>query len=299
MLWVNLALWSWLAPTPAQADEKTWCTCPGGGILEPGAVRYEENSDREIITRIKVEDKDSERHCAAIWISHTEIYPTGTPYSFRLTRKRVQERRIDGCRDASKLFLMRTKTYEFVFDADSRSIREMQPVTPENAAQPATGKASSSSNANLWDSIVLDSSGELREDVKRPSRSASAPEFGRSAWVFARREITGYYVGLAHNLGQESLVTLGKGHRIKAGQLGQIEAFRGRTALVRFYDGSRVEKFAKGKNTLRRWYDRTGGPYTETKDDLYTPIRACILEVSLDDLVEVNDYLDQLKTDRT
>jgi hypothetical protein len=94
-------------------------------------------------------------------------------------------------------------------------------------------------------------------------------------------------------------VTLGKTHRIKAGQLGQIEAFRGHTALVRFYDGSRVEKFAKGKNALRRWYDRTGGPYTETKDDLYTPIRACILEVSLDDLVEVNDYLDQLKTDRT
>jgi hypothetical protein len=37
----------------------------------------------------------------------------------------------------------------------------------------------------------------------------------------------------------------------------------------------------------------------ETEDDLYTPLRACILEVSLDDVVEINDYLDQEHSDRT
>ena len=288
-----------LLPAPARAEERTLCTCPGGGMIEPGAVRYDGNSDRETITRIKVEERDSERHCAAIWIRHTEIYPTGTPYRFYLKRKQWREQQVDGCGDLSKPFLKATKNYQFVFDADSQSIREMQLLTSETATQSLDGKASSPSNANLWDSISLEDSDEPLKHAKRPLRNTSAPEFSRSAWVFARKEITGRYVGLVHDLDQESIVTLRKTHKIKAGQLGQIEAFKGRSALVRFYDGSRIEKFAKGKNGLRRWYDNVGGPYTETKDDLYTPLRACILEVSLDDLIEINDYLDEEKTDRT
>jgi hypothetical protein len=267
--------------------------------MEMGAVRYDGNSDREIITRVKVDDGDSDGRCAAVWISHTEIYPTGTPYRFHLKRRRQKEQREDGCGDAPELFLKRTKTYHFVFDEDSQSIREMQLSESDAAEQLTTGKTATRSNANLWDSITPEDPLEALKVVNRSSHNASAPEFGRSAWVFARKEITGNYVGLVPGFDQQKVVTLHKTHKIKAGQLGQIEAFHGRTALVRFYDGSRIEKFAKNKNALRRWYDNVGGPYTETKDDLYTPLRACILEVSLDDLVEINDYLDQQKTDQT
>jgi hypothetical protein len=70
-------------------------------------------------------------------------------------------------------------------------------------------------------------------------------------------------------------------------------------AIVRFYEGIRIEKFGKAKNAFRQWYDNVGGPYEEAKDDLYTSVRAYIVEVALDDIIEVNDYLDQQKTDRT
>ena len=299
LLFVSATVFGLCLPIPARGEDKAWCTCPGGGTVEPGAVRYDENSDRETVTRIKVEDGDSGRHCAAIWIGRTEIYPTGTPYSFHLKRRQWREQRADGCGDSSKPFLKRTKNYQFVFDADSQSIREMQLLAPEAATPSAEGKASSQSNANLWDSISPEDSAEPLRNAKHAARNPSAPEFNRSAWVFARKEMIGYYVGLLHGLDQEKITTLHKTHKIKAGQLGQIEAANGHTALVRFYDGSRIEKFAKGKNALRRWYDNTGGPYTETKDDLYTPIRSCILEVPLDDLVEINDYLDEQKTDGT
>ena len=110
----------------------------------------------------------------------------------------------------------------------------------------------------------------------------------------------GHAVGLAQGLNrQETIVTLNNTRKIKTGQLGQIEASNGRTAIVRFYGGSRAGKFAPGKNALKRWYDNIGGPYTETKDDLYSPLGACIVEVPLDDIVEVNDYFDQQNTDRT
>ena len=99
--------------------------------------------------------------------------------------------------------------------------------------------------------------------------------------------------------GVERLVPLKRTRKVKAGQLGQVEAVGAGRAIVRFYDGGRIEKFGKATNAFRRWYDRIGGPYLETKDDLYTPLRACILEVSLDDIVEINDYLDQEHTDRT
>lgn len=295
----SIAVFGALLPAQARAGEKTRCSCAGGGTMELGAVRYDGNSDRETITRVKVDDSDSEGRCAAVWISHTEVYPTGSPYRFHLKRRRQKEEREDGCGDAPELFLKRTKSYQFVFDEDSQSIREMQASAAGTVTQPADGKATGQSNANLWDSITPEDPLEMLKIVNRSSRNASAPEFGRTAWVFARKEITGNYVGLVPGFDQQKIVTLRKTHKIKAGQLGQIEAFHGRTALVRFYDGSRIEKFAKNKNAIRRWYDNIGGPYTETKDDLYTPLRACILEVSLDDLIEINDYLDQQKTDQT
>jgi hypothetical protein len=295
-LTVGIAVFGLLYPAQARAGERTRCTCAGGGAIELGEVRYDSNSDRETITKLRVEDGNSEGRCAAVWIRQTEIYPAGTPYRFHLKRRQLKEQREDGCGDAPELFLKRTKTYQFVFDEDSQSIREMQSSTPGITAQPANGKQS---NANLWDSITPEDPPETLKILNPVSRSAAAPEFGRSAWVFARKEITGNYVGLVPGFDQQKVVTLRKTHKVKAGQLGQIEAFHGRTALVRFYDGSRIEKFAKNKNALRRWYDNIGGPYTETKDDLYTPLRAYILEVSLDDLVEINDYLDQQKTDQT
>ena len=289
-----------LLPTAqAKAGERSRCTCAGGGAVELGAVRYDTNSDRETITRVKVDDGDSDGRCAAVWIRHTEVYPAGTPYNFHLKRRQRKEQREDGCGDTPELFLKRTKNYQFVFDEDSQSIREMHLSSAGSAAPAADGKTSSQSNANLWDSITPEDPLETLKIVNRPARNASAPEFSRSAWVFARKQVTGNYVGLAPSFDQQKVVTLRKTHKIKAGQLGQIEALHGRTALVRFYDGSRIEKFAKNKNSLRRWYDNVGGPYTETKDDLYTPLRAYILEVSLDDLVEINDYLDQQNTDRT
>ncbi len=298
-LMASIAAFVLTPPSQAWAGERARCTCAGGGAIELGEVRYDSNSDRETITKLKVDEGDSEGRCAAVWIRHTEIYPTGTPYSFHLQRRQRKEQREDGCGDAPELFLKRTKTYQFVFDGDSQSIREMQLSTPRSTPPLTDGKAASQSNANLWDSITPEDPPETLKVLNRSSRSTAAPEFGRSAWVFARKEITGNYVGLAPGFDQSKIVTLRKTHKIKAGQLGQIEAFHGRTALVRFYDGSRIEKFTKNKNAFRRWYDNIGGPYTETKDDLYTPLRAYILEVSLDDLVEINDYLDQQKTDQT
>lgn len=298
-LTAGIAVFGLLLPVQVQAGERTRCTCMGGGAIELGEVRYDSNSDRETITKLKIDDGDSAGHCAAVWVSHTEIYPTGTPYRFYLKRKQRKEQREDGCGDAPELFLKRTKTYQFVFDEDSQSIREMQLSTPGTTVPLADGKAVSQSNANLWEAITPEDPPETLKISNSASRNAAAPEFGRSAWVFARKEITGNYVGLAPGFDQQKVVTLRKTHKIKAGQLGQIEAFHGRTALVRFYDGSRIEKFAKNKNSLRRWYENIGGPYTEAKDDLYTPLRAYILEVPLDDLVEINDYLDQQKTDQT
>ena len=262
-------------------------------------MRYDENSDRETITRIEIERSGPEHHCAAVWIAFTEMRPNGTPFSFYLSRRQLREQREEGCGDAPSRFKTRSKTYRFIFDSDSQSIREMDSLSP--VAEPQRDMdAASKSNANLWDSISTDEAIETPAPVKRPGRNASAPEFARTAWVLARKDISGHYVALTRGVDQhEKIVPLRKTHRIKAGQLGQVEASNGRTAIIRFYEGSRVEKFTKTKNALRRWYDDAGGPYTEVKDDLYTPLRACILEVPLDDIVEVNDYLDQERTDRT
>jgi len=146
----------------------------------------------------------------------------------------------------------------------------------------------------------MDSPADIAVNRKPVSAIDPTREFNRTSWVLARREIEGKYVGLLKDAFQgETLVRLNKTRKLRAGQLGQIEAVTGDRAIVRFYEGARIRKFGKLRNAIRRWYDRVGGPYTETKDSLYTAFGACILEVALDDIVEVNDYLDQQQADRT
>ena len=286
-----------LYPAVSQAQSMS-CSCPGGVVLQPGLVNYKENSEREIITRIEVKDGDPEHRCDAAWIGFSEIYAKGTPYSFHLERKHLKTIREEGCGDTPDRFVARTKMYQFVPDADSQSIREMAPVAEAAGAQPDS-QPSEKTNANIWGAISTETPVEPTKNPK-PGVNSSAPEFPRTAWVLARRDIKAHYVAVTRGIDQhETIVTLSKTRTIRAGQLGQIEASNGHTAIVRFYSGSRTEKLASKRNSFRRWYDDTGGPYIETKDDLYSPLRACILEVSLDDIVEVNDYLDQHNTDQT
>jgi hypothetical protein len=285
-----------LHPLVSQA-QANWCRCPGGEVFQPGLVNYKENSDREIITRIEVKDADPDRTCEAAWIAYTEVYANGTAYSFHLQRKHLKTIREEGCGDTPDRFVSRSKTYDFVLGADSQTVRELSPA-PEVDHTHTDSAPGDKSNANLWESISTQDPPE-RTRRETPARNMSAPEFSRTAWVLARHDIKAHYVGLVRGVDQrESIIPLGKTETIRAGELGQIEASNGHTAIIRFYAGSRMEKFARKKNAFRRWYDSVGGPYTEAKDDLYTPVRACIVQVSLDDIVEVNDYLDERKTDK-
>jgi hypothetical protein len=279
--------------------QSTWCRCPGGTVFQPGLVNYKENSDRELVTRVEVQEADPEHRCEAAWIDFSEVFAEGTPQSFHLRRKHLKAIREDACGESPDRFVSRTKTYRFVLDADSQSTREMDPVARASSPLPDL-QAAEKSNENLWDSISTEDPVEPLKRPKPPTQNASAPEFVRTAWVLARSDIKAHYVALGRGIDQhESIIPLGKTRGIPAGEVGQIEASNGRTAIVRFYSGSRIEKFARKKNALRRWYDNIGGPYAETKDDLYTPLRACIVEVPLDDIIEVNDYLDQQNRDQT
>jgi hypothetical protein len=284
-------------PLPSQAQSK-WCRCPGGAIFEAGLVNYKGNSEREIVTRIEVQEGDPELRCGAAWIGLSEVYAKGTPYSFHLQRRSLRTVREDGCGDSPDQFASRIKTYGFVLDADSQPIREMGSTVDESTSQQLASKPGAESNANVWSSISTDTPAEPPRARPPARHDVSAPEFCRTAWVLARRDTQGHYVGLTRGIDQrETILALSKTRTIRAGELGQIEASNGRTAIVRFYSGGRVGNFSSHKtNALRRWYDDVGGPYTEMKDDLYTPLRARILEVPLDDIIEVNDYLDQQKT---
>jgi hypothetical protein len=267
-------------------------------VLQPGLVNYKENSDREIITRIEVREADPEQRCEATWIGFSEIYAQGTPYSFHLERKHLKTIREDGCGESPSRFVSRIKTYRFVLNADSQSLRTIDPV--EDSSDAPLTKASDRSNANVWNTISTEAPADPHKKPAAATRNPSAPEFARTAWVVARTDIKAHYVGLIRGVDQrEKIVPLSKTRAIRAGEVGQIEASNRHTAIVRFYAGSRIEKFGRKKNAFRRWYNDAGGPYTETKDDLYSPLRACILEVPLDDIIEINDYLDQRKTDRT
>jgi hypothetical protein len=274
-----------LALAIAASASAAACTCTEARAVQPGMVRYRGNSDREIVSSV-------EPGCSGVWIAGTEIHPSGTPYRFHLERIKLHARMVNAC---DGVFVQRDKSYQFVFDADSTSIREMRLSAPSSP----TPDASAQSNRNLWSAIVVNRSTDRRVPRDQP-RIDPTRELNRTAWVLARRKIRGYFVGRVEDAGQnEKLVALKKTRMIEAGQLGQIEAIGERSVIVRFYEGSRIETFGGNKDVLRRWYANLGGPYSEVKDDLYTSIRAEILEVSIDDVVEVNDYLDQKQTDRT
>jgi hypothetical protein len=281
------------------------CTCADGRNVQAGVVSYNQNSVRETITRIEAEAGSPAGRCRALWIGSAEIRPIGTPYDFHLERTAIRERRIYGCDYPTERFSRRTKTYQFAFDVDSVSIRETATLSPPGSPRTPEADPKSKSNANLWSSIA-EIPAEANGNRKRPSQIDSTREFNRTSWVLARTEIRAHYVAVVKDAYQgERLVPLKKTRAVKAGQLGQIEAVGAGRAIVRFYEGSRTgegsrsRKFTGAANAFRRWYDRTGGPYRQTGDLLYTPLRASILEVSLDDIIEVNDYLDQKQSDRT
>jgi hypothetical protein len=294
-------------PATAQTvtDDGLHCTCADGRNVQAGVVSYKQNSDRETIARIEPDVSSPAGRCRALWIGSTEIRPIGTPYDFHLERTAMRERRIYGCDYPTERFSKRTKTYQFAFDVDSVPIRETGIFPPPGSLRIPEADPKSKSNANLWNSIS-EIPAEANGNRKRPSQIDSTRPFNRTSWILARTDITAHYVGVVKDAYQsERLVPLKKTRAVKAGQLGQIEVIGAGRAIVRFYEGSRTAegsrtgRLTEGANALRRWYDRTGGPYRETKDVLYTPLGASILEVSLDDIIEVNDYLDQKKGDRT
>jgi hypothetical protein len=281
-------------------EQPARCTCENGQSLEVGAVSYREDSGRETITRVEAEGGTSGNRCRALWVGSTEIRTVGTPYEFHLERTRLKERRIDQCEYASERFVTRSTKYEFVFDSNAVSIREMRPIPAAGSAHIPESDPQVKSNSNLWNSITEVIAPGSEEHAKRAPRIDATRAFNRRSWILARTEIQAHYVGRVRDaFGAEKLVPLKRTRTIKAGHLAQVEAVGSRRAIVRFYEGSRIGKFGRVSKALKRWYDTIGGPYLETKDDLYTPFRTCILEVSLDDIVEINDYLDQGNTDRT
>ena len=285
-----------LANAQSSTPQAARCSCRDGQSLETGMVSYSEDSSRETIIRVEAADR-SGGQCRALWLGSTEVRPAGTPYQFHLERTPPKEKRIDGCGYAGARFARRTKNYEFVFDSNSVSIREIRVVRPPGSPPPDSAPQVKS-NSNLWKSIA--ESADSDEGLKRTARIDSTRPFNRRSWILARAEIKAHYVGVVKGgYGRGRLIPLKSTRKVRAGQLGQIEAIDAGRAIVRFYEGSRIERFGRTTNGLRSWYDRIGGPYLETKDDLYTPLRARILEVSLDDIVEINDYLDQEHTDRT
>jgi hypothetical protein len=281
-------------------EQGTRCTCSDGQSLEAGVVSYSADSGRETITRVEAGAGSSANRCRALWLGRTEIRPVGTPYQFHLERTPLKERRLDGCDYPGERFVRRTTTYEFVFDSHTVSIRELRIARAPDDTQIRDSNPQAESNSSLWNSIAQGATTDSDERVKRVSQIDSTRVFNRSSWILARKEIKAHYVGVVKDgYGVSRLVPLKRTRKVQAGQLGQVEAVGAGRVLVRFYGGSRIEKFGRTANAFRRWYDRVGGPYLKTKDDLYTPLRACILEVSLDDILEINDYLDQEHTDRT
>lgn len=290
-----------LSTDRALALDTTRCTCADGSSLETGEISYSIESDREKIIRLEATGSALDSRCKGIWVHSTRVHTRGTPYQFFLQRKTLGERRLSGCEDLDEKFVKRSKTYNFVFDSDSVSIREMQPVSPPKTSHLGTD-AKASSNQNVWNAIIIDDEPLISDenDDKRSPAESRHEEFKRTSWVFARRNIKAHYLGLRRDPDQSHhIVPMKKSRVVEAGQLGQIEAAQMDRAIVRFYDGSRIETFGRAKNVVRRWYDKAGGPYREVKDDLYTPVRAYIVEVALDDIIEINDYFDQQKTDRT
>jgi hypothetical protein len=134
----------------------------------------------------------------------------------------------------------------------------------------------------------------------KPPQDTPKPEFPRTACVITKKKISARLVGLAQCVdGKQTIVPLNRSRTVKPGLLGQIEASNGRTAIVRFYKRAEGETFGRARMALRRWYDQIGGPYIKAKDDLYTSVQAYDVEVFLDDIVEINDFMDSRNIDRT
>ncbi|MCU1338754.1 MAG: hypothetical protein JWO19_4335 [Bryobacterales bacterium] len=297
---VALAAGALFKPARVIAERTSGCTCSDGRGVAVGVVGYGGKSFRETITRFEADGDGPNSRCRAVWVGSTEIRPRGTPYHFYVERITLGERRVDRCGYLADRLLERRKNYEFVFGADSISIREMRATDAESVLPWPANDSESKSNANLWKSITVERPVEILKDRKLPPEIDPTRELNRTSWVLARKEIQAHRVGVVKEIDQsERLVALKRIRKVHAGQLGQIEAVNAGSAIVRFYQGSRIERFTGPRNAFKRWYDNVGGPYAETKDDLYTPLGAYIVEVPVDDLVEVNDYLDQAKADRT
>jgi len=143
-------------------------------------VNYKGNSDRELVAKIEVKKTDPEQRCEAAWIGYSEVFAKGTPYNFRLQRKHLKTIREDACGDSPSRFVSRTKTYRFVLDADSQSLREMYPVVAETVKVRPDLPAGEKSNANVWDSIATSDPADppkLQDRQHRafPLRSSFAP----------------------------------------------------------------------------------------------------------------------------
>src|SRR4051812_19197309 len=190
--------------------QSNWSRCPGVAVFQAGLVNYKGNSDRELITRIEVQKGDPDHRCEAAWIGFSEVYPEGAPYGFHLTRKHLKTIREDACGDSPNLFVSRTKTYRFVFDADSQSIRDIDSGAETAGPRPDL-PAGEKSNANVWESISTTERVEPPKTPKPPTRSSSTPQFVRTAWVLARKDLKGHHLALSRGVDQqEEIIPLNK-----------------------------------------------------------------------------------------
>ena len=273
-----------LADGQVQASNVVKCACGAGRELELGMVSYGHQSDRQRIVEIEA---DTGGACKAVSVEQAEIFPRGTPAAFYLERT---SRRIKTFCGSMRNFVVRERSYEFVFDGrHARSISELRRVI---ASPPARIAAD---NKNLWQEVIEQPvSGGLRLRGTANQHDATQ-EFNRGSWILTGKKIRAHTIGILQEPGGNSVLPL-KRRAVAAGQVGQIEAVRGQFALVRFYKGSLVESFGR---SIASWWWRAGGPYGRSEDGLYTQERAEVLEVSLADIVEVNDYLDKAGLSKT
>ena len=259
-------------------------------MFQPGLVHYGDNSDRELVTRIEVNKGDPERRCEAAWITYSEVFAKGTPYGFHLQRKHLKTIREDACGESPNLFVSRTKTYSFVPDADSQPVRELYPIVGETARLQPDLPPGQKTNANVWNSIATTEpadSGDSRSLQQRPFLHRSscalrgccrAGTSKATSWAWCAESINAK--AFERSRGRAPFRPA-KWDRLKLRTLiphscvfmpeaerRSLRARRRASALVR---------------------QRRGTIYMETKDDLFSPLRAYIVEVPLEDIIEVND----------
>ena len=276
------ALWI-LGAEQGRAWDGGRCVCAGGTAFEVGMMSYGQHGDRQRIVSV---EKDREEQCKVLWIEATELFPKGSPNRFHIERTARQVTELSPCSHLPK-FVKREKSYKFVLGSDSTSILEMRLI-----GKPGSGPESKLewSNRNIWDAIATDG-------VTGPSAAASPDpswEYNRTTWVLARKKIRAYHLAIAGGV-----VLRRNARTVRAGQLGQIYVARDGAAVVRFYWGSLIERFAGAKDMLAHWYNQIGGPYKDSEDEFFTQVKADILEVELSDIVELNDFFDHANIDRT